>query len=53
MNKRKNNDESVIFPKINPGNRPQFHETSFHVSSSDRQYDQPVATILVPERDTP
>jgi hypothetical protein len=41
MNKRKNSDESVIFPKIFPGNRPQFHETSFHVSSSDRQEDQP------------
>jgi hypothetical protein len=39
MNNRKNNDESVIFPKINRGSRPYFHETSFHVSSSARQED--------------
>ena len=34
MNKCKNNDESVIFQKINRGKLPDFHETSFHVSSS-------------------
>jgi hypothetical protein len=33
MNKRKNNDESVIFLKRNRGNRPQNHETLLHVSS--------------------
>jgi hypothetical protein len=34
MNKCKNNDESVIFLKINPGRLPDFRETSLHVSSS-------------------
>jgi hypothetical protein len=34
MNKRKNNDESVIFSKINLGKLPDFCETSLHVSSS-------------------
>jgi hypothetical protein len=34
MNKCKNNDESVIFLKINPGKLPDFRETSLHVSSS-------------------
>jgi hypothetical protein len=34
INKRKITDESVIFAKKNPGSRPVFHETSFHVSSS-------------------
>jgi hypothetical protein len=38
MNKCKNNDESVIFPKINPGKLPDFHETSFHVSSSTGRF---------------
>jgi hypothetical protein len=38
MNKCKNNDESVIFPKINPGKLPHFHETSFHVSSSTGRF---------------
>jgi len=40
MNKRKNSDESVIFPENFRRNQPQFYETSFHVSSSDRQQDQ-------------
>jgi len=37
MNKRKNNDESVIFQKINGSSGPQIHETKFHVSSLEQQ----------------
>jgi hypothetical protein len=37
LNKRKNNDESVIFQKINGSSGPQIHETKFHVSSLELQ----------------
>jgi len=37
MNKRKNNNESVIFQKINGSSGPQIHETKLHVSSLERQ----------------